>query len=400
MHILLIHQAFASLKEPGGTRHHEFARFLAKQGHQVSIIASPVSYLTGGIQKSEKIEEDFGGQIKIYRTYTYSALHKSFIHRLLSFFSFMISSFFRSVSIKNVDLVWGTTPPIFQSVSALLISRLKGVPFLLEVRDLWPEFAIAVGVLNNPLLIKMSFWLERFLYHHADQIIVNSPGFIELVKEKGGTKISLVPNGADIALFGNNNISETRKSLGWSDQFIVLYAGAHGMSNDLGILLQAAQLLEGEKRIQLVLLGDGKEKPTLIRDAEKLDLHNITFLDPVPKNKVAELLLAADACVAILKPIEMYKTTYPNKVFDYMAAKKPVLLAIDGVIRNVVDKAGCGIFCQPGDPHALADGIKYFYDNQTKAIDMGIKGFIFLKANFSREKIAIDLLGIMIEMVR
>ena len=368
MHILLIHQAFASLEEPGGTRHHELARFLARQGHKVSIIASPVSYLTGEIQEGKRIEEDFGGLIKIYRTYTYSALHKSFVHRIFSFFSFMISSFFRSISIKNVDLVWGTTPPIFQSVSAWLISRLKGVPFLLEVRDLWPEFAIAVGVLRNPFLIKISYWLEKFLYKHADQIIVNSPGFIELVKEKGGRKISLIPNGADIALFNDINIPEIRKNLGWTDQFIVLYAGAHGMSNDLGIVLKAAHLLKVEGQIHFILLGDGKEKPALIREAEKLDLPNLTFLDPVPKSKIAEFLSAADACIAILKPIEMYKTTYPNKVFDYMAARKPVLLAIDGVIRDVVEKAGGGVFCTPGDPKTLAAGIMNLYNDQDEAI--------------------------------
>ena len=386
MHILLIHQAFASLEEPGGTRHHELARFLARQGHKVSIIASPVSYLTGEIQEGKRIEEDFGGLIKIYRSYTYSALHKSFVHRVFSFFSFMISSFLRSISIKNVDLVWGTTPPIFQSVSAWLISRLKGVPFLLEVRDLWPEFAIAVGVLKNPFLIKISYWLEKFLYKHADQIIVNSPGFIELVKEKGGRKISLIPNGADIALFNDINIPEIRKNLGWTDQFIVLYAGAHGMSNDLGIVLKAAQLLKVEEQIHFILLGDGKEKPALIREAEKLDLPNLTFLDPVPKNKVAEFLSAADACIAILKPIEMYKTTYPNKVFDYMAARKPVILAIDGVIRDVVEKAGCGVFCTPGDPKSLAAGIMTLYNDQDEAILMGKKGYDYLKGKFQQGK--------------
>jgi glycosyltransferase involved in cell wall biosynthesis len=400
MHIILIHQAFASLEEPGGTRHHEFARFLAKQGHQVSIIASPVSYLTGEIHNRERIEEGLGGLIKIYRTYTYSALHKSFVHRVFSFFSFMVSSFIKSVSIKNVDLVWGTTPPIFQSVTAWLISKLKGIPFLLEVRDLWPEFAIAVGVLKNPFLIKISFWLERFLYHHADQIVVNSPGFIELVREKGGREVSLIPNGADIELFNNVDNSETRKTLGWTDQFIVLYAGAHGMSNDLGVVLQAAQLLKDEKTVHLVLLGDGKEKSALILEAKKIGLSNVTFSDPVPKNRVAELLIAADACIAILKPIDMYKTTYPNKVFDYMAAKKPVILAIDGVIRKVVESAGCGIFCTPGDPIALADGIKYFYKNPEIAVNMGLKGYDFLKTNFSREKFASDLLNIMDGMVK
>jgi glycosyltransferase involved in cell wall biosynthesis len=399
MHILLIHQAFATLDEPGGTRHHELAQFLARQGHKVSIIASPVSYLTGKDQKSGRTEEDAGGLIRIYRSYTYSALHKSFIHRVFSFLSFMVSSFFKSLSIKNVNLVWGTTPPIFQSASAWLISRLKRVPFLLEVRDLWPEFAIAVGVLKNPILIKLSYWLEKFLYRHADQIIVNSPGFIELVKEKGGEKISLIPNGADIALFNEMNIPDLRKELGWTDKFIVLYAGAHGMSNDLGIVLKTAQLLKEEEKIHIILLGDGKEKPALISEAEKLALTNITFLDPVPKNRIAEFLSTADACIAILKPIEMYRTTYPNKVFDYMAARKPVILAIDGVIREVVENAGCGIFCSPGDPKAIADGILYLYNNRVEALSMGNKGYDFIKDNFNREKIAQDLLGIMSEMV-
>jgi glycosyltransferase involved in cell wall biosynthesis len=115
---------------------------------------------------------------------------------------------------------------------------------------------------------------------------------------------------------------------------------------------------------------------------------------------VAELLSAADACIAILKPIEMYKTTYPNKVFDYMAARKPVILAIDGVIRDVVEKAGCGVFCRPGDPKALAAGIMTLYNNQEESIRMGKKGYDFLKENFSREKIAADLIDIMGEMVR
>ena len=399
MHILLIHQAFAALDEPGGTRHHELARFLASQGHQVSIIASPVSYLTEKDKHSARTEEDAGGLVKIYRSYTYSALHKSFIHRVFSFFSFMISSFFKSLTIKNVDLVWGTTPPIFQSASAWLISKLKHVPFLLEVRDLWPEFAIAVGVLKNSTLIKLSYWLEKFLYSHANRIIVNSPGFLKLVRDKGGKDIKLIPNGADISLFNTQNGFGVRKELGWTKKFIVLYAGAHGMSNDLGVVLKAAKLLENEKRIHFVMLGDGKEKPLLVSETERLKLSNLTFLEPVPKNKVTEILSAADACIAILKPIELYKTTYPNKVFDYMAARKPVILAIDGVIREVVEKAGCGIFCNPGDPYALAESTLFLYNHQTEAISMGNNGYNFIKTFFNRGKIAAELLGLMSEMV-
>jgi glycosyltransferase involved in cell wall biosynthesis len=399
MHILLIHQAFTTLDEPGGTRHYELARFLAREGHRVSVIASPVSYLTGSYTHSAKVEEDSNGMIKIYRTYTYSALHKSFIHRVLSFLSFMVSSFFKSLSLKKVDIVWGTTPPIFQSVTAWLVSKIRNIPFLLEVRDLWPEFAIEVGVLKDPKLIKMSYWLENFLYTHADRIIVNSPGFIDSISQKTNRKITLIPNGSDITLFDAGNPAKTREDLGWTKKFIFLYAGAFGMSNDLGIIINTAKILEKTKEIQFVLIGDGKEKSNLIIEAESLKLTNITFLDPFPKNKMAEIFSASDACIAILKPIQMYKTTYPNKVFDYMAARKPVILAIDGVIREVVEKAGCGVFVKPGDANAMAEECLNLYNDKNKAINMGEKGYQYLKIHFDRENIARELLKVLNEMV-
>ena len=158
MHILLIHQAFAALDEPGGTRHIEIARVLADKGHQVTIITSPVSYLTGksrGGAAHWKSVEQVDPRIRILRVYTYPALHRSFFHRVLSFFSFMFSSFFVGLSVKDIDLVWGTSPPIFQGWTAWLLARLKRVPFLFEVRDLWPAFAIAVGVLHQKFLIEL-----------------------------------------------------------------------------------------------------------------------------------------------------------------------------------------------------------------------------------------------------
>ncbi len=401
MHILLIHQAFAALDEPGGTRHHEMARFLADQHHQVSIIASPVSYLTGEDQSKTSYAEDKNGSIRIYRTFTYPALHRSFFHRLVSFFSFMFSSFFKALSIKKVDLVWGTTPPIFQSFTAWMVSRLKGVPFLLEVRDLWPEFAIAVGVLKNPIIIKMSFWLERFLYRHADRIVVNSPGFVKYVYEKGGRNIEVIPNGADTGQFKILDRLEMRRTLGWpGEKYIVLYAGAHGMSNDLEVVLRAAEELSNNLAILFYFVGDGKEKTHLIKQAESMKLRNVQFLPPVSKKEINRILSAADACVAILKPVEMYKTTYPNKVFDYMAVGKPIVLAIDGVIRGVVESANCGIFCEPGNPDAIADAVKFLYNNQNKAQQMGLNGRKYLETHFDRRKTAENLAHLMEELVK
>ena len=404
MHILLIHQAFAALDEPGGTRHHELARSLVQRGHTVSIIASPISYLTGAKRSDQQafiVRSELEPGIHLMRCNTYHALHRSFFHRVFSFFGFMVSSFIAGLGVRNVDLVWGTSPPIFQGFTAWLLARVKGVPFLFEVRDLWPEFAIAVGVLTNRTLIRMSLWLERFLYRHADRVIINSPGFDAHVRQRGARRVELVPNGADPAMFDPDDKGETFRSLHHlTDKYVLLYAGAHGMSNDLGVLLEAARLLADQPNIQIVLLGDGKEKANLQAQAAALELGNVSFIASVPKDEMTGAMAAADACVAILKPVEAYKTTYPNKVFDYMCAGRPVVLAIDGVMREVVEAADCGIFAQPGDPQALADAVRSLAADPQRSREMGLSGRRYVEANFNRPLLAEKLAGIMEEMIK
>jgi glycosyltransferase involved in cell wall biosynthesis len=403
MHILLIHQAFAAPDEAGGTRHYELAYYLATHGHTVTIIASPVSYLTGKPRQERipwMVRETPEPGITILRTYTYPALHKSFVHRVFSFFSFMFSSFFNGLKVRKVDLVWGTSPPIFQGFTAWLLARIKGVPFLFEVRDLWPAFAIAMGVLDNKLLISLSLWLEHFLYSHADRVMVNSPGFIDHVTERGAKRVELIPNAADPEMFdpaGSARNFRARCKL--EDNFVVLYAGAHGISNDLGVILQAAALFKSNDAIRLVLVGDGKEKPALQLQAQQLGLSNLLFVPPVPKNEMPDVLASADACIAILKPLELYKTTYPNKVFDYMAAGRPVICAIDGVIRQVVEEAGAGSFVQPGDPQAMAAAIQSMAANPAKARQMGEAGRSYIEKKFNRATIAEQLM-ILLEDLR
>jgi glycosyltransferase involved in cell wall biosynthesis len=403
LHILLIHQAFAALDEPGGTRHHELARYLADQGQRVTIIASPVSYLTGGanlgVLGSVGAGECKGGQVTILRAYTYPALHRSFVHRVFSFVSFMASSFWSGLKVGKVDLVWGTSPPIFQGVTAWALARLKRVPFLFEVRDLWPAFAIQVGVLRNPRLVRASLWLERFLYRRADQVMVNSPGFIEHVQSRGARQVRLIPNGADPRMFDPTaDGAAFREAHGLEGKFVVLYAGAHGMSNDLGLVLEAAGRLRERTDIAIVLLGDGKEKPALRRRAIELELPNVHFLASIPKIEMPAALAGANACLAILKPIPLYATVYPNKVFDYMAAGRAVILAIDGVMREVIEPAGAGIFVQPGDPAALAQAIRCLADEPARAAAMGRQGRQLVEAHFDRRALAAQLLQLMQEL--
>jgi len=404
MHILLVHQAFASLDEAGGTRHYEIAHYLATHGHQVTIITSPVNYLTGRSKNGRipwKQQETPEPGITILRVYVYPALHRSFFHRLINFFSFMFSSFFVGLGVKNVDAVWGTSPPIFQGWTAWCLARLKGKPFLFEIRDLWPEFAIGIGVLKNKVLIKMSYWLESFLYRHADRIVINSPGFFPFVTKQGGKEIELVPNGVDPDMFDPQEDGRAfREARQLGDAFLVLYAGAHGISNDLEVVLSAARLTSNDHNIQYVFVGDGKEKANLVHLAGEWNLQNVHFIPSVPKHEMHQVLAASDACVAILKPLDLYKTTYPNKVFDYLAASRPVVLAIDGVIRQVVEEAHAGIFTAPGDAAAMAEAIRMLARDPKQAREMGNNGRDYVVQHFNRQVFAAQFETLFSDLVK
>jgi glycosyltransferase involved in cell wall biosynthesis len=399
MHILLIHQAFAALGEAGGTRHHEFARYMQTRGHHVTVIAGRLSYMTGVTVKphggASTTVDELG--VEIIRCASYGGWHRSFVHRVINFMSFMWTSFWAALRVKKVDVVWGTTPPIFQALTASWVARLKGVPYVLEVRDLWPYFAVEVGVLTNPLLIRLSEWLERYLYRRATLVVINSPGFLDHVRQRGAQAVFVVPNGVDPLMISDKAMhAGLRARLGLSDDtFVVIYAGAHGMSNDLGVVLQAAAQFSESDRVAFVLIGAGKDKASLKAKAARMNLKYVHFHPPVPKNEMAGYLVEGDAGLAVLKDITAYGLTYPNKVFDYMAAGLPVLCMIDGAIREVVEKAGAGVFVQPGNPQALAQAVKRWRSEREELTRMGQRGRDFVEQHFDREALAARMLELM-----
>src|SRR5574338_1259830 len=187
MKILLLNQAFVSPDEPGHTRHFEMAQYLRDRGHELVIVASDLNYQTGQrtVERHGVFTEQVIDGVRVLRSYIYPALHRSYFWRIISFFSFMFSSVWTAFQVRDVDLVMGTTPPIFQAVSSWVVSLVRRKPFLLEVRDLWPEFGIGMGVLKNPIIIAMSRWLENFLYARATHILVNSPAYRKYLLEKG-----------------------------------------------------------------------------------------------------------------------------------------------------------------------------------------------------------------------
>lgn len=406
MRILLIHQAFVSPDQAGGTRHYELAQHLVQRGHDFSIVASDLSYLTGERTVAGKrglVRRQVQNGVTILRAYTYPALHRSFVWRVVSFLSFMMTSLLAGLRAGPVDLVMGTTPPIFQAVSAWLLAVLRRRPFLLEVRDLWPEFAIDMGVLTNPLLIALSRTLEGFLYGRATQVLVNSPAYRDYLIAKGlpRGKISLIPNGVIPELFDpNDNGNELRAKLGLADRFIVTYAGAMGMANDLETVLRAAQHLADAPHIHFLFVGDGKERANLQAASNQMGLGNVTFAGAFPKPQMSTVLAASDACLAILKNIPMFSTTYPNKVFDYMAAGRPTILAIDGVIRQVIEAAGGGVFVPPGDDGALAAATRALASDRERARAMGGAARTYVAQHFNRRQQAQEFQELVVNLAK
>jgi glycosyltransferase involved in cell wall biosynthesis len=389
MRIMLINQAFVSPDEPGHTRHYELAKFLVTRGHELVIVASDLNYQTGQrtVARTGIFAEQNLDGVRVLRSYIYPALHRSYFWRVISFFSFMFSSAWTALQVKDVDLVMGTTPPIFQAVSAWFVALIRRKPFLLEVRDLWPEFGVSMGVLKNPVVIALARWLEMFLYARATHILVNSPAYKEYMIAKGvpENKVTYIAYGTDVDMFNPGvDGSSIRAALGVDDKFVVLYAGALGQANDIDTILRAAERLKDEDEIRFVLFGDGKERTRLNAEAERMKLSNVIFAGVRAKKEMPQVVASADVCLAILQDIPMFRTTYPNKVFDYMAAGRATVLVIDGVSRELIESSYGGAYVQPNDDKQLAETILDLSKNVDIVKQMGLNAREYLVEHLDR----------------
>ncbi len=399
MHILLIHQIFVTPDEGGGTRHYELAQYLVNKGHKLTVIASNIDYLTE--KKKGKNKETRDG-INIIYSHTYQAIHKSFIFRALSFISFAISSFIDAIKVKDVDIVWGTSPPFFQAITSFLVSKWFRKPFVFELRDLWVDFAEELGIVKNRFMIKFMKFLEKQMYRFSHKIIVNSPGYIPFVKKYiGNDNISLIPNGVISKAFEikNGTILNFRTTYGLNSKFIAIYLGKIGVANDIETIIDAAEQMRDYREILFILMGGGIKKESFQDYIHQHNLSNILLLDSRPKSKIPEVLADVDVCIATLKDIPLFNTTYPNKVFDYMAAGKPTILAIDGVIREVIKSSNGGTYVPPGDSIKLADAMLTYYENPELVKQHGKNAREYVKKYFEREKIADNLEKVFLSLI-
>ncbi|MGG7662169.1 glycosyltransferase family 4 protein [Dyadobacter sp. BHUBP1] len=403
MHILLIHQYFLEDHAAGGSRWNEMARIWVQEGHSVTVIAGDVHYMlvkedqTAG--RAFDVNRNADG-VLVIRCKGSKYYHKGILGRFWSYISFAFMAIYAGMRFANAnyECVLVTSPPLLVGIPGWFLSKWKRIPLVLEIRDLWPESAIEMGVLKNKWLIWLSYQFETYLYRKAQLINVLTPAFRErLIREKcvDTNKIVTISNAADFRLSERALCSACtgglRARLGLGGKFVIIYVGAHGLANDLMQLLEAAALLSGTDA-HFLLIGDGMQKKMLIEEAHSRGLTNVSFLDPVSKEQVFEYILAADVGVAVLKKADIFRTVYSNKTFDYLSCKKPVLMAIDGVSRDLVEQANAGIFAEPGNPADLARKIKIYMNDRELLGRHGENGYRFVHMHFDRKKLAEDFL--------
>lgn len=411
MKIILIHQYFKEADLTGGVRFNEMTKIWKDLGHEITVIAGTIHG-----NASSKANVAFEGNfvtrtnqdgITVWRCHVSESYNSGYFGRLWAYFSFVFSGLYAGIfKIKGkYDLVLVTSPPLFVGIIAYFISKKHKIPYVFEVRDLWPESVIDTGLLKSRFLIKFAFWLEKVLYQKAALINVLTPAFHKTLKEKKNVaeeKLILIPNAADFSmsdellLYFDKELFRKENNL--TDFFVITYVGAHGVANGLNQVLDTAKLLK-DTNILFLLIGNGISKPTLMKQADEMNLKNVRFIDPVPKKEVLKYIIASDMGTSVLLKNDTFKTIYSNKTFDYMSCKTPILMAIDGVSRELVEQADAGVFVEPENPKDFADKIRFCINNKENISKQGLNGYNYAKLHFDREILAKKYLNYLIEII-
>jgi len=388
MRILYIHQHFLTHQEAGGTRSYSMAKHLLQKGHEVIMLTANRSHNDWSFVE----KKDIDGIHVIYVKNPYSS-YMSFPMRIISFMRFMILSTIISLRIRDIDLVFATSTPLTVGIPGMAISKLRKIPFIFEVRDLWPELAISMGIIKNRMVVAILKWFERKIYTNSDEIIALAPGIRQKIALEYYpiNKIALIPNGSDINIF-HTKITKTREKLpiGKND-FVLMYTGTHGIANGLQWVIDIA--IEAQERhineLKFVLIGDGSTKPGLVAQQNKYKLTNVIFIDPVPKKELAEYIQEADMGMQILANIEsFYYGTSPNKFFDYLAAGKPVLNNYPGWVSDLITEYKCGISVSPINRDDFFQKIDTVLSNRGILLEMEQNAFRLAKERFDRDMLA------------
>jgi len=398
--ILYVSQYFPPEMGAPAARVSELAEIWARDGHQVTVLTGFPNHPTGVVPAEYRaklrrllIREELAG-VEVVRTWLWPRPNRKSYERILNYSSFFFSSAITGLFLRKPDVVIGTSPQLLTALSAWWLARVKRVPFVFEVRDLWPESLGAVGMAaEESALYRVLGKLAAFLYKRADRIVVVSGAFKSILCERWNVppeKISVVPNGVKTEKFspaaGNEKV---REQLGLQGKFVATYIGTLGVAHGLETLVEAAaQLQNSAPHVEFLLIGDGADKERIAAMVEARGITNVRFLGQRPREVIPQYICASDVCLVLLRKTELFKTVIPSKMLEFMACEKPLVLAVDGEARRIMDEARCGLFVEPENSSALAEAILTLASDTAVRQQLGANGRRAILQKYSRKATA------------
>jgi len=401
MHIVFLCHYFPPEVNAPASRTYENAKRWVEKGHKVTVITCVPNHPRGEIypgyeKKFWQWDEKDG--INILRVNTFIGPNKGFIKRIANYISFMFSATLMCRLVKNTDIVVSTSPQFFCGFAGFFVSRILKTPWVLEIRDLWPESIIAVGAIKQRTIINILERMETFMYTHANHIVSLTHAFKRHIMARGLTSksISIVTNGADLEQFksiaGKNEVEE---KYGLKDKFVASFIGTHGMAHALDVVLRAASILKNQKNILFLLVGDGAERDRVLKEKEALGLENVRMLPQQEKRLMPHFISASNTCMVLLRKSDLFKTVIPSKIFEAMAMERPIIHGVEGESKEIIEQAGCGICIEPENERELADAVLKLSKDAGFCQKLAANGKIFVREHYNRDDLAIKYLNIL-----
>ncbi len=413
MKILYVSQYFPPEMGAPAARAAELARHWARAGHEVSILTGFPNHPTGVVPAEWRsrlrrlvYRENIDG-VKVFRTWLWPLPNRKAHERMRNYASFLFSAALRGMTIPRPDVIVATSPQLLVGLAGWWIAFARQIPFVFEVRDLWPESLAAVGAGSDDSLLYHALGaIAKFLYQRADRIVVLATAFQQhLVRHwrVPAEKIAVVENGVETSLFAPQPESSDRamrQQLGAEGKFLVCYVGTMGNAHGLETLLEAAfQLQRPHPAVLFLLVGEGAEKARIKSLAQARGLANVHFLDQQPRQRIPAFISASDACLVLLKKTEVFKTVIPTKMLEFMSCARPVILGVDGQARQILEDAGAGLVIEPENADALMQSIQQLASHRELGVTLGQKGREHILRHFSRSQTAEQYLRVLNRVV-
>ncbi|MGH9365781.1 MAG: glycosyltransferase family 4 protein [Thermoanaerobaculia bacterium] len=364
--------------------------------HDVTVLTGFPNHPTGLIPAEYRgrwFAEERRDGYRVLRSWLYATPNEGVARKTLNHLSFMVSGFLTgAVKLERPDVIVATSPTFFCVFAAWALGIRFRAPFVFEVRDLWPQIFVELGVLKNRQLIRILEAAELWLYRRAARVVTVTRGFAEKIAARGiaAEKIFVIPNGADLERFrpGPPSASVRASLLAGGNDFLVLYIGAHGISHALERVLEAAQRLRGEPNIRFGFVGDGARKAELVRLAAQRGLTNVAFLPAQPRESVPDLYRSADLCLVPLRDVPLFSTFIPSKMFEIMACGRPILGSLRGEAGRILEESGCAVVVAPEDVGAIASAIRDLDQSRAACAALGVRGRTYVEQHYDRALLA------------